>query len=144
MLVSHIFCGQISTSGAAQGLHSQTAGSNYPICATADQCTYYTDGNGYCKVVSVRNNGGVFVSKQGGSSMFSKSMTTTSLTTNLQTIANRCRKTSNFCATGCNYSGNSNTFNIFFKIDNYGNIVSAYPQSSCTTNVCANQCKDLK
>ena len=144
VLLTHIFCGQLSSyDSSAHGLHSQTQTSNYGVCAKANGCTYYTDGNGYCNDVEIRKSGGGYVKKQGGSSMFSPRMSTTSLTAHLQNIANRCNRNADFCASGCNYAGNEYLFDIYFYFDSYG-IVSAYPVWNCRDeDTCYDQCTDL-
>ena len=47
--------------------------------------------------------------------------------------------TETLCVIGCNWSGNSNIFDISMSMDNDGDVITAYPKRRCTSE---DQCKD--
>ena len=62
-------------------------------------------------------------------------------------LYNACKPpagTKTLCIKGCNYYGNPNKFDIAMSMDNYGNVISAYPRRSCTsTPQCSGKCSNL-
>ena len=157
---THIFCGQITTTNnEAQGFHSKTATTNWEQCVKAPSCIQQTNGNEFCEAgtVQILNiNTGNWIPKQKTTTLFNSAMSQTALVNHLQDIYNACRPTagsSNFCAVGCNYRGNSIQFDIYFAlaVGGYynGGIISAYPvwdpDNSCSTVgfKCMNQCNNL-
>ena len=99
--------------------------------------------------VKVRDEFGNYVDNPGGSTLFSTSLSTESLTRHIQRIFNRCgRYVGITCAQDCNYEGKSGTFDLLIKADGPApnfKVTTAYPKSFCSEgNICHDECKDLK
>ena len=145
---THIFCGQISSQGQAQGFHSQYPTTSYQECAAPSGCNYNDPtGSGYCTTVEIRKSGGAWVQKQGGSTMWPISKDPDTIINIIVKLYKACAPpagTKTLCIKGCNWSGNQNTFDISMSMDNYGNVISAYPRRSCTsTPQCKGKCSNL-
>ena len=142
---THIICGQVTNAGVAQGFHTATSTSSWTTCVATSQCYYKSDGNGRCPHVKILDaRSGYGIDKKGSSTMFAREISATNLVTYLKSIVNECKKTTSFCATGCTYKKYGRSFNIYFQMVTQG-VLSAYPKSSCTTNVCAGpaSCKNM-
>ena len=144
---THIFCGQITSQGIAQGFHSQSTLTGYSVCVAPFGCTYNKpSGNGYCSIVKIRSSDTSGVVKAGGSSMFPKFKGPTDIINIIVQLCKVCKPpigSKTLCVKGCNYRGNPNKFDIFMIMDNYGNVISAYPRTCSSTPQCTGRCSNL-
>ena len=145
VLWTHILCGEI-VNNEAQGFHSMNPSSSFDMCAMPSRCKYYTNGNGYCRRVKVRNSDGTYIKKNVGSSLWPLTMTPDTLINMIVELYNKCNPPTQsgvICVTGCNYAGNTKKFDILLYSDN-GDIATAYPRSKCNFGYqCTDKCKDL-
>ena len=139
MFWTHIICGQITGTGQAQGLHTETPTSNWPSCVSGGSCSYYSDGNGECSNFYIYDATTQTNVPKSFSTLFSLDISAKNLVGYLQNIANQCGQTTSFCATGCTYANYQIPFSIYFHMVDRG-ILSAYPvYGGCpTSNTCAN------
>ena len=135
----HIFCGEIDRSFMAQGFHSQSPVTNWQTCAVTQQCQYFSDDNGYCRIVYIYDSReGSYEQKDSGSTLWPTSFAPAQLVPLFQYLYNTCPpvvQNAALCFTDCYWWGNVNYFDIVIGTEGAA-IVTAYPaqRGTCTNH----------